>query len=370
MAFTYTTRRDGRLMKRVSVNGILKTIYSDNAKDLEKQYIELKYLSSKGIATRNENTTFEKWASEWLKLYKSNLEQATIDMYNSTLKLHINPLIGKKKLKDIRQSDIFNLLNIMDKKGITRKKELALLTIKQVLQTAVENELIYKNVASGIKIKRHKPAEKAPLSSTTIARIKKLSENDFDMFMVLFMIYTGLRKGEVIPLQYKDINIKDRYILVDKAVHFAHNQPQVKKTKNEEVRKVPILDVLYNKLKNLSKSHKSNEYIFPNKLNHMMSETSAKRKLESVLYRLNKDYENEQKQINKSFKLTEENKIKFTYHQLRHTYVCILHKAGVDLKEAQSFTGHKTIQVLLDIYTHIDNEDKQKAIDKLNTFIS
>ena len=43
MAFTYTTRKDGRLMKRVSVNGKLKTLYSDNPQDLEKHYIELKY---------------------------------------------------------------------------------------------------------------------------------------------------------------------------------------------------------------------------------------------------------------------------------------------------------------------------------------
>ena len=42
MAFTYTTRKDGRLMKRVSVNGRLITLYSTNPKDLEKQYIEKK----------------------------------------------------------------------------------------------------------------------------------------------------------------------------------------------------------------------------------------------------------------------------------------------------------------------------------------
>ena len=52
--------------------------------------------------------------------------------------------------------------------------------------------------------------------------------------------------------------------------------------------------------------------------------------------------------------------IKFTYHQLRHTYVCLLHKANIPLKEAQCFTGHKDLAVLLNIYTHLDAEDKQK----------
>lgn len=369
MAFTYTTRKDGRLMKRVSVDGKIKTLYSDNSKDLEKQYIEAKHLSHKGIIVDDEGITFKQWADKWLDLYKSDKEQATIDMYKTTLRLHINPYIGNMKLKNIKQIDIINILNEMEKKNITRRKEWALLTIKQILQSAIDNELIYKNVATSIKIKKHKSAEKRPLSTNVIDRIKKLSKNDSDVFMILFMIYTGLRREEIVPLQYKDIDIDNKYITVNKAVHFSNNQPVIKKTKNEDIRKVPILDILYDKLKELKEDHKSKEYVFPNKLDNMMSETTLKRKITSVLYRLNKDYKEEQIAQNEKFELNEENKIKFTYHQLRHTYVCILHKAGVDLKEAQSFTGHKTIQVLLDVYTHLDEEDKTKAIDKLNAFI-
>ena len=42
--FTYTTRKDGRLMKKVTINGKSKYLYSDDPKDLEKQYIEIKHL--------------------------------------------------------------------------------------------------------------------------------------------------------------------------------------------------------------------------------------------------------------------------------------------------------------------------------------
>ena len=321
MAFTYTIRKDGRLMKRVSVDGKIKTLYSDNVKDLERQYIEAKHLSNKGIIVDDEGITFKQWSDKWLALYKSDKEQATIDMYKTTLRLHINPCIGNMKLKNIKQIDIINILNQMEKKNITRRREWALLTIKQILQSAIDNELIYKNVAASIKIKKHKSAEKKPLSANVIDRIKKLSENDFDVFMILFMIYTGLRREEIVPLQYKDIDIDNKYITINKAVHFSKNQPIVKKTKNEDIRKVPILDILYDKLKNLKKDHKNSEYIFHNKLNNMMSETTLKRKITSVLNRLNQDYKKEQMQENEKFELTEDNKIKFTYHQLRHTYV-------------------------------------------------
>lgn len=89
-----------------------------------------------------------------------------------------------------------------------------------------------------------------------------------------------------------------------------------------------------------------------------MSETSMKRKLQHVLKLLNKDI--------KSNSSNEE--IKFTYHQLRHTFACLLHKAKIDIKEAQSWTGHRTTQVLLDIYTHLDAQDKEVASQKFNEF--
>ena len=64
--FTYTVRKDGRLMKRVSVNGKIRTIYSNDPKDLKKQYIELKYLDSKNVNIED-NITFKTFAEDWIK---------------------------------------------------------------------------------------------------------------------------------------------------------------------------------------------------------------------------------------------------------------------------------------------------------------
>ena len=143
MAFTYTTRKDGRLMKRVSVNGRLITLYSTNPKDLEKQYIEKKSQDHKGIFINDEGMTVSVWADKWLDTYKSDKEYATKKMYADSIRLHINPYIGNIPLKYLKQSDVVNMLNQLDKKGITRKKDVALLTIKQSLNKAVENDYIY-----------------------------------------------------------------------------------------------------------------------------------------------------------------------------------------------------------------------------------
>ena len=45
-------------------------------------------------------------------------------------------------------------------------------------------------------------------------------------------------------------------------------------------------------------------------------------------------------------------------------------KHGIPVKEAQYLTGHKSLNVLLNIYTHLDNEDKQNATNKLNNLLN
>lgn len=194
MAFKYTVRADGRLMKRVSVNGRLETLYSDNAKDLEKQYIEKKALSNKGIYIDDEGMTLGVWADKWVDLYKGNKELATQKMYKDAIRLHIKPYIGNIKLKQLKQADIIYMLNCLDKKNLTRKKDVAFLTIKQILDAAIDNDLIYRNVTHGIRIKKHKAIEKKPVDSKVIIEINNLAKYNFNAFMILFLIYTRFKK--------------------------------------------------------------------------------------------------------------------------------------------------------------------------------
>ncbi len=369
--FTYTKRKDGRLMKRVSVNGKLETIYSDNPKELQNKYIELKHLSNKGMIAEDNGINVEQWATKWFETYKSDKEQATKNMYSSVIKSYIIPELGGIKLKNLRESDITSMLNKLKDKH--RQKEILLLTISQILDKAVDNDLIYKNVAKKVDLKKHKSVEKKPLTNLEISYLKQVSEKDPRCFMLLFMLYTGIRREEVAPLLYKDINLDNKTVCINKAVHWEKNKPNIKSTKNGETRYVPILDIIFSTISNMKSEHQDKDLIFPAvKSKDIMSEESIRRLLEHTLFQINKLYKQDQLLLHgmSNQKEIEIKTIKFTYHQLRHTYVCMLHKAEIPIKEAQYLTGHKTLNVLLNIYTHLDNEDKQNASNKLNNLLN
>lgn len=372
--FTYTKRDDGRLVKKVTINKKPIYLYSYDEKDLERQYIKLKNdaNNNKKIVQKC-SFTISQYADYWHEHYISNetLSSKTKKDYKDCIRLYIKPNIGKLKLSDVQEVDINDLLQKLSLQGITRRKEMTLQILNSMFKKALKNKLIEDNPASDVKLIKHVAEEKQPLPLNIIDLILNMP-NDLDdsVFMIKFMLTTGLRLEEVSPLCKKDIVKLTKMLKVNKVVDLDNKDlPITNYTKNKDRREVPILDFIYNDLIQKITIQKDN-LIFPNTKGNLKSRTSFRRDLERFLKLFNEYYEKKQKEIDKTFILNDENQIKFTYHQLRHSYACILHKADIDLKTAQSFTGHKDLKVLLEIYTHLDDADIQKAKNKLNTFFN
>ena len=354
-----TKRKDGRYMKRISVKGNLKTIYGSSPEEVIDEYIRIKYENKKGILANN-TYTFKEWSEIWINSYKTDIQPTTKKDYISTLVLHAYPEIGNMKLDRIKQVDITNILQKMDNKGLTKRKNELLILIKSILNKAVDNELINKNVANGIVLKKHKSKERQVISDDIINCLKNESHYNENAFMILFLIYTGLRRGEICALTKDDIDLKNNLICINKASYFPHNQAIIKSTKNEETRYVPIFNVIHDDLKLLLKE--KDKYVFTNKNGGIMSEICIRRKLESVNNLINK-------KLNEGKQEKERKDYTITLHQTRHTFASILHDAGIDVKQAQQWTGHKDIRVLLDIYTHLNKKQNVMAIEKVNNFL-
>lgn len=371
---TYTKRADGRLVKKIVQNKKPIYLYSHDEKELYNQYIKSMndINMNKTIIAKN-SITIADYSNYWYEHYikDSKLADSTKRDYNDCIRLYIIPNIGNYRISDIREVDINDLMIKLSKDGITRRREMTLNILKNMFNKAKKNNIISENYISDISIEKHIAKEKKPLSMKVIDTILSMpNELDESVFMMKLILTTGVRLEEVSPLEKKDI-IKDiKRLSINKVVDLDSKDLKIKYyTKNKETRKVPILDIIYDDLINRA-NLSSNKLLFPNKYGKLKSRTSFKRDLERFLKILNKYYEEKQKEKDKNFKLTEENIITFTYHQLRHSYACVLHKADIDLKTAQSFTGHKDLKVLLEIYTHLDEEDINNAQNKLNKFFN
>lgn len=345
---TYTVRKDGRLMKKITINGKTKYIYSSDVKDLYNQYNDLMYLKYNGINI-NSNTMLKDYVLKWLEFNSAGKEVRTVEEYNSIINNHIIPAIGFKKIKDIKKYDVEQLLSDMQNIPTTANKTLGY--IKRILNDAIDNDIIIKNVANNVKPLKIVKNERKPL---TIEEDKLLinSKHKYAPFFIL-MRYTGMRKEEIIPLTVKDVDLKNKTISINKAVVLLHNQPIIKSTKNNRIRTVPILDNIYNIVSDLIANSKNGLLFAKQTDGKMLTDVAVRRHLESFLYNLNID---------------SENPIHFTCHQLRHSYCTMLYYAGIKIKKAQALMGHSSASMVYEIYTHLD-EQRENSINLINNYI-
>lgn len=331
-------RSDGRYMKRIGSH----CIYARSIRELNEKYKEY-LLNNKPM---NKSVTFNKLSDTWLTT-KTNVTIRTLNNYKTLLRLHILPTLYNKKVNDITSNDIASIIMRLQYEGKNKTAKDTLVVIKSIIRYGMSLNIIQNDVTYNIRCKIIQKEYKKPLE-LNLVRMISISD-DKEVFMYKFLLYTGLRRSELIPLQYRDIDLTNKTILINKAVEIVTNQPAIKDTKNHTARIVPILNPIYNELYEMKLRHKDNDYIFPNSKGQMMSNTSIRRKVEKI-----------NKKINQSI----------TLHQLRHTYICLLYKSGISAKQCQSWTGHKDIRVLLDIYTHLDSIDNNNAVDKANQYLT
>ncbi len=358
MAFTYTTRKDGRLMKKVTVNGRPIYLYSNDPKDLEKQYIDVKFKSNNGITIDNNTVTFKQYADRWFDRTCSAKELATQDGIRNRLK-HLYRYIGNVKLKNLKPYHIQEIVTDLVKLGYTDLTKRTLAECKRVLNDAVVNDVISKNVAFGIKAPKFPKNERKPLTQLEDKKVLKLALNHKYGLFILVLRFCGLRPEEAVALEINKIDVENKTLLIKDAVSLARNKPIKKATKNLKNRKIPIPDFLFEILEKRIVYCRENKikYVFTKETDKfsMLTKQALKRHLESFLNSLNRD-------------IPEEEQIHFSYYRLRHSYCTMLYYAGVGIKKAQELMGHSSADMVYDIYTHLD-EERENAEKLINNYV-
>lgn len=352
----YKPRKDGRYMTLVSTGKFLKngkperiTVYAETSKKLEDKVSEMKFNLKHGTFAHDRNTTFRKYAEDWLKHNKDGLAINNYNNYANTVKNHIDNL-EYLKLSDIKKSDVQVAMNKLNGHyGLQCRLKM---TISQILETAIDDGLLYKNVAAKIRVPANTvPSNKRELYDTEKKAIKKCDFTLKEKAFVEIAYYTGLRKGEIFALTRNDINLKKNELSVSKSVSFAsNNQPELKtpKTKSSN-RVIPLPNALNKTLKEYIDTLDT-LYLFTMPDGKIIT-YSASQQLWNRIFR----------KINNQLGGTDAIKVTdITPHFFRHNYATMLYYAGVDVKQAQKLLGHSNVKTTLEIYTHFMNSEVAK----------
>jgi integrase len=228
---TIFQRKDGKWMGQITVG------YSENGKIKRKSYfghtraeVALKMTTDLSAVMKNgyqtvSNEKFETLFMEWLLIFKRNtVLPRTLERILNNAKCHIVPEIGQYTLLEISPQVVQKLINKM------YLQEMALDTIKktkqiinQFFEYAIDNEMVQKNPTTKLRIQRNekhiKDAQKYKAIPVDVRErfMQELEKNIFLKTLCTTMLFCGLRIGEALALTWRDIDIENKIIKINRA---------------------------------------------------------------------------------------------------------------------------------------------------------
>ena len=373
-------RADGNYCRSIVVGRkpdgkpIRKYIYARTVKELEAKAAEYERQLQHGTLSSDEKLTFGELARVWLDDYKPTISLNTRKKYTTLLSKHLLPELELMRLKDLKPHHLQSIINRLASDGYA---EATLKEVKgtavQILDIALDNDVIARNTFAKVTIPHIEAEERRALTNEERALIERTYQEHRIGIPAMIMLYCGLRRGELIALQWGDIDLKGQRITINKAAYFDGNKTLIKPPKTKAGnRAVPIPATLIEPLHNARRAA-SSVMVCPAVDGSIMSQIGFKRAWESYMHFLNLAAGGSDKRRGKNDangKLTWIQTViaidNITPHMLRHTYASMLYDAGVDVKSAQRFMGHANIEITLRVYTHLSQQKEEQAIEAIN----
>lgn len=308
--------------------------------------------------------TLKEWMNEWLEHYvMPTVKERTYLRYQSAAEHHIIPAIGGLQLSEITnlliQHHISELLisgNQVNGKGLSPN---SINTIISVLQNSLGLACSLGYIASNPAINIKRPRrEGKEVTCFTVDEQKKLEkavlEKKGQRIGILLCLYSGLRIGELLALEWGDLDFKKGLLTVNKTCYYGKTENSSydritysPKTKSS-IRLIPLPKAILSELKELKRNAKT-QYIVESKGKPIAVRVYQK-SFETLVRKLGIPHK--------------------SFHALRHTFATRALECGMDVKTLSEILGHKNPTVTLNRYAHSLMEHKIAMMNKLGKLLN
>ncbi len=308
----------------------------------------------------------EKWFEEYARLNLRNTSFARMKQ----LTKRVYPAIGYMKVNKITARHIqqfvndlsFNAKNMQTGKPLARKTVIHHLSfISDVFSYAVKMSMVSDNPCSRVSIPKGEPKEKEIYSIEEVERLFEILEEDaplkYRAFMIL-AVYSGFRRGEMMGLEWKDVNFNDNVISVRRTSNYTKTNGYYTDT---------------------TKTHKSQRTLkFPDVVMNLLKELKADQERQAGL--MGDKWVNTDRLFIKDNgeplfcgmpylwleRFCKKHDMPFHgLHSIRHFFASSLIHANVDIAAVSSALGHSAITTTSSIYLHAFQDANARASEAI-----
>lgn len=332
-------RSDGRYVKVITDQKTKKRIsfYGNTVRELNQKLLAYERKQTYG-------KTFGEVADEWWSEHYDTLAHQSLRGYKPALARALKEF-GNDYVRDIEPADILRFYKKLAKQGLTQKTiSNNRIILNQIFEYAILYKEIQYNPCSSVKIPKTE-SKNRPLQPASPEDEARILESDHQWLFPVVAILTGLRKGEILALQWKDFNFEENTIHITKSIEHIGKRPNEKVPKTDAgTRYVPLLNLLKQKLEPVKGN--PNSYLF--------SDDGGKTPLSE--HRYTRLYKNYQRDVG----------VTCTAQNLRHSYATIAVEAKAGVKELQNALGHADVTTTMNIYTAVRKRNVENLSATLN----
>ena len=345
-------RPDGLIQVSAVINGKRHYFYGHSRTEAQKKRDEYKAHLAYNIPTPS-TLTVDAWIEQYLNTYKGNINAAYEASYEVPYR-RLSIALRGRPLQSITERILQSQLNDLAGMSFSTVEKYRQ-AIKAVFGKAYRNKLIPDDPSLELKLPKYTKGTHRALERWEIEVILKYwnTPDQWAGLWILIMLLCGLRRGEMMALDWKNIDLDARLLTVSQVAVIRTNQVVIEKRAKTAsgIRTIPICDRLYRVLFSLPNKH---GFVCLSKKGKPLTESAVSRGIEKTLMVWSKLVGTD---------------VSFRTHDFRHTYATMLYESGVDAKAAQYLLGHADLRMTLELYTHLSQRQQDLSADLLNGYL-
>lgn len=330
----------------------------------EELHRKIHAINSGGIQTAPSSMKLKDWLAKWIKDYQCNLEASTRANYIERINYRINPYLGNTPLKMLTRNAVQVWINtLQNSEGLSPKTIANLYNIlNPALERAVQDNYIPYNPCSNAVLPKKQPYTAQVYNQEQIQQLFAMVKGTDMELLVLLGLYLGLRRGEMVALQWDDIDLVHGLVHVHQNRVRANGKTITKAPKSAAgIRTIPLGAPQIKQLSDARQEYLSDKIAW----GKSFKDTNLViRKPDGSAYSPDSISQKWERFVRRSGLPV------IRLHDLRHSCATALIAAGVNPKTVQVIMGHANMQVTMGIYVHNTSQMNQAAATALNQFIN
>ena len=338
-------RKDGRVVgEYVEANGKRRYVSGKTKTEVKAKLRKLLADRDEGIAYDSENLTVGAYLLRWLEAMKGSVRERTWERHEQVVRLHLEPIIGNVRLDRLNALQVQSLYGRKLEAGLSpRSVEIVHATLHKALKQAVRWLLVPRNVAEATTPPRPVGKEIKPLSREQARALLDAARGEPLHAFYVLAVTTGMRNGELLGLQWRDVDLDPGTLRVRRTVFNAVVSPPKTAAGNRTIRLTGMAVAALSEHRLATAKERISEWVFPSRRGTPLSVHNV---------------------YNRSWKPLLERAglpVSTRMHDLRHTCDTLLLSRGVPVKVVSEMLGHGDVAITLGVYRSVLPDMQESA---------